>query len=71
MRKKSKLHRALKKLSLILGVVLVWRGVWYVFDEIDALVFGGSHLLTALGGILLGLTVLYLPDRTLEEIENI
>jgi hypothetical protein len=57
-------------LSSVLGVVLIWRGIWYVFDEIDRAVFGGSHLATAVGGILLGLLILYVPKRNLQALEH-
>lgn len=50
------------------GIVLVWRGVWYVLDLIDASFFRGGHILTALGGILVGLALLYIPDEDLKEI---
>jgi hypothetical protein len=58
-------------LYIVIGLVLVWRGIWYVLDETDKLFFGGSHLLTAVGGILLGLIVLYLPDHDLKEIQKL
>lgn len=61
----------LKNLATIVGIVLVWRGVWYVLDGFDREWFGGSHTLTALGGILLGLLILYLPDHDLKEIEKL
>lgn len=60
-----------KNLGIITGIVLVWRGVWYILDEIDILFFGGSHLYTAIGGIILGFIVLYLPDKDLKEIEKL
>lgn len=55
-------------ISILVGLVLVWRGVWYALDEFDKLVFGGSHVWTALGGIVIGLIILYLPDKDLKEI---
>ena len=58
-------------LSIVIGLVLIWRGIWYVLDAIDAWLFGGSHLWTAIGGIILGLVVLYLPDKDLKEIEKL
>jgi hypothetical protein len=60
-----------KNLGIIIGIVLVWRGVWYTLDEIDAFFFGGSHIYTALAGIIIGVLVLYLPDRNLREIEKL
>ena len=61
----------LSNLLTIFGIVLVWRGVWYVLDELDKIFFGSSHLWTAVGGILLGLLVLYWPDKNLKEIEKL
>ena len=60
-----------KNMSIVIGVVLVWRGIWYVLDGLDELLFGGSHFWTAPGGIVIGLLVLYLPDKDLKEIEKL
>lgn len=57
-----------KNISIVIGLVLIWRGIWYVLDGIDKLLFGGSHSWTALGGIVIGLIILYLPDKDLKEI---
>jgi hypothetical protein len=45
--------------------------VWYLLDGLDQWLFGGSHLWTGLVGIILGLIVLYLPDKDLKEIEKL
>ncbi|OGF20726.1 hypothetical protein A2316_02615 [Candidatus Falkowbacteria bacterium RIFOXYB2_FULL_38_15] len=58
-------------ISIVVGLVLIWRGVWYVLDGLDKLIFGGSHIWTALGGIIVGLLILYLPDKDLKEIEKL
>ena len=58
----------LQNFYIVVGLVLIWRGVWYVLDEIDLLFFGASHVFTAIGGILLGLAILYIPDHDLKEI---
>ena len=60
-----------KNLGIIVGIVLVWRGIWYVLDELDKIFFDGGHLITAVGGIILGLLILYLPDGDLKEIEKL
>lgn len=57
--------------SIVIGLVLIWRGVWLVLDSIDKLFFGGSHIITALGGIAAGLVVLYAPDHDLKELEKL
>lgn len=58
-------------MSIVVGLVLIWRGIWYVLDGLDTLFFGGSHVITALGGIILGLLVLYFPDHDLKEIQKL
>ena len=57
--------------SIVIGLVLMWRGVWYALDWIDLTIFDGSHVWTALGGIAFGLLVLYLPDKDLKEIHKL
>ena len=58
-------------ITTVLGIVLVWRGVWYILDKFDAWLFGGSHLWTAVVGLIVGLAILYIPDKDLKEIEKI
>lgn len=60
-----------KSFSIVIGLVLIWRGIWYVLDGLDVWIFGGSHIWTALGGIVIGLLILYLPDKDLKEIEKL
>jgi hypothetical protein len=60
-----------KNLGIIVGIVLVWRGIWHVLDAVDKLFFEGSHLATALIGIVVGFLILYLPDKDLKEIEKL
>lgn len=60
-----------RNLTIVVGVVLIWRGIWYLLDHFDALLFGGSHVPTAIGGIIVGLLLLYLPDKDLKEIEKL
>ncbi len=57
-----------KNFSVVLGIVLIWRGIWYVLDEIDFVFFDDEHLLTAILGIIVGLLILYLPDKDLKEL---
>lgn len=61
----------LKTLSIVIGLVLIWRGIWYVLDGIDLALLGGSHVWSAIGGIVLGLVILYIPDHDLKEIEKL
>lgn len=60
-----------KNLTIVIGLVLIWRGIWYVLDEIDILFFANNHIYTAIGGIILGLLILYLPDHDLKEIQKL
>lgn len=70
-RKQTILRLFVKDFTIVVGLVLVWRGIWYVLDAIDKATFGGSHVITAVGGILVGLALLYLPDGNLKEIEKL
>ncbi|HEY4484037.1 MAG TPA: hypothetical protein VI752_02595 [Candidatus Paceibacterota bacterium] len=60
-----------KNLTIVIGLVLIWRGIWYVLDEIDILFFESNHIYTAIGGIILGLLILYIPDQDLKEIQKL
>lgn len=60
-----------RNVSIVVGLVLIWRGIWYVLDALDIWFFGGSHFWTAIGGIITGLIILYLPDKDLKEIEKL
>jgi hypothetical protein len=57
-------------LLAVVGIVLVWRGVWYVLDEVDSAFFGGDHFWTALAGIAIGFALLYFPDKDLKELKQ-
>lgn len=60
-----------ERIVTIFAILLVWRGIWYMLDEIDKWLFGESHFWTALFGFVLGMVLLYLPDRDLKEIEKV
>lgn len=72
---KRRLHHRLSyfasSFGVVLGLVLIWRGIWYVLDSIDRNLFGGDHLVTAFIGIVLGFLVLYLPDKDLKELRKL
>lgn len=61
----------LRHVYIVVGLVLVWRGVWYVLDGVDKWLLGDSHVWTALLGIVAGVLVLFLPDHDLKEIEKL
>jgi hypothetical protein len=71
MRKKSSILHLIKDIYVVIGLVLVWRGIWYVLDGFDKVVFGGSHFWTAVVGTLVGLIMLYLPEKNLQDIEKL
>lgn len=60
-----------KNLATVVGLVLVWRGIWLMLDGVDILFFAGNHFWTALPGVILGLAILYFPDKDLKEIEKL
>ena len=74
MKRRRKIHAVAywtKSIATVVGLVLIWRGFWYVLDAIDIRIFGGEHFWTAIGGIIVGLLILYLPDKDLKEIEKL
>lgn len=60
-----------RTLSIVVGLVVVWRGIWHVLDVIDLKYFGGESFWTAIVGIFLGILLLYIPDYDLKEIEKL
>ncbi len=60
-----------RNISIVVGLVMIWRGIWYVLDAVDLLIFNGQHFMTAAGGIVVGLLILYLPDKDLKELEKL
>lgn len=61
-----------QNLFIVIGLVLIWRGVWYVLDGIDRYIFGDpTHILSAVGGIIVGLLILFIPDHDLKEIQKL
>lgn len=70
-KKKLTVGRFLRIFSVVLGLVLIWRGIWYALDGLDMMIFGGGHAWTALGGIILGFFILWVPDHDLKEIEKL
>jgi hypothetical protein len=69
--KKEVLRYITINLTSILGIVLVWRCIWYVLDAVDGALFGCSHAATAIAGIMLGLLVLYLPEKDINALEKL
>lgn len=59
-------HHLLSAIALI----LIWRGTWHILDEIDGIFFGGNYWITAIGGIVVGLLIFYLPDGDIKELKH-
>lgn len=57
-----------RNLMTVIGIVLIWRGVWYLLDSVDVWFFGGNNLFTTTGGIVAGFLILYLSDKSLSEL---
>ncbi len=70
-RKKPTWQSLLHSLSIVVSLVLIWRGLWYILDEIDIVFFGGAHFWSAVGGVVLGLLILYFPDKDLKDLEKL
>lgn len=61
----------LRNLAIVSGIVLVWRGIWYMLDFMDKWLFGDSHFGTAFLGVLIGLGIIYYYDKEMSAIEKI
>ncbi len=57
--------------AIVLGVILVWRGIWYALEWVDRALFGGEHWISVVGGVVLGFLILYLPDGDLSELRKL
>ena len=61
-----------QNLFIVIGLVLVWRGVWYLLDGLDIYLWGDpTHEISALLGIVVGLLILFVPDHDLKEIQRL
>ena len=70
--KHKDLRYFVRTLSIVVGLVMIWRGVWHVLDKIETIIFGDYDLvIPAIIGIILGVILLYIPDRDLKEIEKL
>ena len=60
-----------KNISVAIGIILIWRGTWIVLDLFDKVIFGGNHIITAILGIIMGIAILYLPEKNLKALERL
>lgn len=67
----KKLTYLVRNLSIAVGIILVWRGIWVLLDLLDLWLFGNNHIVTAILGIVLGVVILYLPDHELKSLERL
>lgn len=70
-RKHKNFKYFVQTLSIVAGLVIIWRGIWHILDVVEKVFFGGEVFWTAIGGIVLGILLLYIPDRDLKEIEKL
>lgn len=64
-RRQALLHPELKSIVTVVAVVMVWRGVWRLLDRF---LFPSSPLLSTVACLTLGLAILWLDDRGLDEL---
>lgn len=69
--KPRQLSHLSKNISIAIGIILVWRGVWILLDLLDQRLFGGNHAVTALIGIAVGIAILYIPDKDFRALERL
>ncbi len=70
-KRKNVIQYFAKNITVVIALVMIWRGVWYILDEIDILLFGEYGAVTGFIGLVVGLAILYLPDSDLKEIEKL
>ena len=61
----------IRTFSVVIGIVIIWRGIWHILDLIEKTFFNGEILWTSLAGIVIGALLLYVPDYDLKEIEKL
>ena len=60
-----------KGIMVAIGIIIIWRGIWILLDLLDESVFGGNPIFTSVGGIVVGVLMLYLPDKNLKALERL
>ncbi len=61
----------LKNLNIVVGIVLIWRGVWYLLDIIEIALGVDKTIMAAVIGIIAGIILLYAPDHDLKELQKL
>lgn len=70
-KRRSLAKQLLTSIPIAIGLVLVWRSLWYIVDGFDLFFFAGDHTVSVIAGLVIGILLLYLPDRDLKEIEKL
>jgi hypothetical protein len=61
-----------KNFGTIVGIVLIWRGIWALIDTLSLWIFGDvTNVIVGTICIVVGFLILYLPDHDLKEIEKL
>lgn len=60
----------IKNLNIVIGLVLIWRGIWHILDILEA-AMNVDKVLASAAGIVIGLTLLYVPDQDLKELQKL
>ncbi len=63
----KKTHPNANAVIIVLGIIMLWRGVWGLLDEY---LFPGNPTLSHLLSILLGVLVLYLDDFSMDNLKR-
>jgi hypothetical protein len=66
--KQSLIKLLRESIMMIIGAILIWRGVWILLDMFDNRFFGGTHVWSSVAGILIGVILVYFADRDLEDV---
>ncbi len=61
----------IKNMNVVIGLVLVWRGIWHGLDILEAMIGIDRTLLAAFMGIAVGIVLLYFPDHDLKELQKL
>ncbi|MCX6714756.1 MAG: hypothetical protein NTX72_03000 [Candidatus Uhrbacteria bacterium] len=67
-RKPSFLKVLRESLMVLIAAVLIWRGIWVLLDKFDEHYMHGSHVWSALAGIIVGCAMVFFADRDLEDL---
>ena len=60
----------IRNLNIVVGLVLVWRGIWHLLDILEAALGMDRTLMSGIG-IMLGIVLLYMPDHDLKELQKL